>query len=100
MGRTNLIGMLEATDESTALHWHLTHNMYPSVPAAFFLLAQSAIAVATDALADGPYDYIGQAEELREPFVCLFHNRKPLSVMEIIEQLQLGEFVMARLEME
>lgn len=32
MGRMNLIGMLETTDQETTLRWHLTSNHFPPVP--------------------------------------------------------------------
>jgi hypothetical protein len=46
------MGMLEMTDQDTALRWHLTSNHFPPVPESMIEPCKAAI----DAMNDGQFD--------------------------------------------
>lgn len=52
MGSIGVMGMLEATDQDTALRWHLTSNHFPPVPESMVEACKAAI----DAMNDGNPD--------------------------------------------
>ncbi len=90
MGRATIEDMLDHTDESQALEWHLTGNHYPPIHRCFLPIARQAIERAVVAVQlDDPLIW---AEPVQMP------NGKTMPVGEICAALHLGEFVQARIE--
>jgi len=84
MGRLGIEAMLQHTDASTALYWHLTANHYPPHPTFMIPVAQLAI----DKVNAGETDF-----EIELPAQVKWRGQSTVRASAVIESMHLDMFL-------